>query len=121
MNIIVKQAGAEQVAVLEAGEPLITNVQSALDLMATVRYETGCDRLLVRKELVAEPFFDLKTRIAGDILQKFINYRFKFAIVGDFSGYESKSLRDFIRESNNGKDAFFVPSEEEALAKLSEA
>ncbi|TYP79055.1 DUF4180 domain-containing protein [Paenibacillus methanolicus] len=121
MEIIVKQAGNAEVAVIEADAPLITDVQSVLDLMATVRYETGCDRLVVRKEQIAEPFFDLKTRIAGEILQKFINYQFKFAVVGDFSGYESTSLRDFFRESNHGRDAFFVPNEEEALAKLSKA
>lgn len=61
----------------------------------------------------------LSTRIAGEILQKFINYQFKFAIVGDFSGYTSKPLKDFIYESNKGRDIFFVSSEEDAIEKLS--
>ena len=47
------------------------------------------------------------------------NYQFKFAIVGDFSGYTSKPLKDFIYESNKGRDIFFVSSEEDAIEKLS--
>ena len=54
----------------------------------------------------------------GDILQKFINYQVKLAIVGDFSVYENQSLRDFIYESNKGKDIFFLPNEQQAVEKL---
>jgi hypothetical protein len=39
----------------------------------------------------------------------------KLAIVGDFSGYTSRPLKDFIYESNNGRDIFFVSSEKEAM------
>ena len=71
------------------------------------------------KDALTPDFFVLSTRIAGEILQKFINYQFKFAIVGDFSGYTSKPLKDFIYESNKGRDIFFVSSEEDAIEKLS--
>ncbi|MPN59604.1 hypothetical protein SDC9_207325 [bioreactor metagenome] len=54
-------------------------------------------------------------------MQKFINYHMKIAIVGDFSMYSSKSLREFIYESNKGRDIFFLPSEKEAIEKLSNA
>ena len=54
-------------------------------------------------------------------MQRFINYRFKFAIYGDYSRYTSKPLHDFIYESNQGKDFFFVATKEEALEKLSSA
>ena len=36
-----------------------------------------------------------------------------------FSGYTSKPLKDFIYESNKGRDIFFVSSEEDAIEKLS--
>jgi hypothetical protein len=45
-------------------------------------------------------------------------YYIKLAIVGDFSGYTSKSLKAFIYESNRGKQTFFVASEEEAMKAL---
>ena len=65
--------------------------------------------------------FILSTGVAGDILQKLMNYRFKAAIYGDYSHYTSKPLRDFIRESNHGKDFFFVSTMEEAVQRLTDA
>lgn len=119
MKIAKIEAGGADVAIVSSSEIVIEDVQSALDLIATVHYETGCDRIILNKSLVSESFFDLKTRLAGEILQKFINYRVKLAIVGDFSVYSSKSLKDFIYESNNGKDIFLLPTEEQAIEKLS--
>jgi hypothetical protein len=106
------------VAVIQSDEPVITDTQSALDLMATVKYETGCERIAIPKSAVAEDFFVLSTGIAGEILQKFVTYRVSLAIIGDYSRYTSKPLRDFIYESNKGRHVFFVSTEEEAIAKL---
>ncbi|MBM7868771.1 hypothetical protein JOC70_000240 [Clostridium pascui] len=109
------------IAIVCSSEILITDVQSSLDFIGTVRYETDCDCVILNKSAICGEFFDLKTRLAGEILQKFINYYMKVAIVGDFSMYSSKSLRDFIYESNKGKHIFFLPSEKEAIKKLSNA
>ncbi len=121
MNIRTETRNGVTIAFADSGEPLITNVQSALDLMATVRYETGADRLALNKEALDERFFILSSRLAGDILQKFVNYQMKLAVYGDFSGYTSKPLKDFIYESNNGSHVFFVSSAEEAAEKLARA
>ncbi|WP_335582436.1 DUF4180 domain-containing protein [Candidatus Formimonas warabiya] len=99
----------------------MTDAQSALDLIATVRYETGCDRMALNKGAITEEFFRLSTGLAGEILQKFVNYRLKFAIIGDFSCYSSKPLKDFIYESNRGRDVFFVSAEAEAIERLATA
>ena len=64
-------------------------------------------------------FFDLKSGIAGEILQKFSNYRIRLAIVGDFSKYTNKSLKDFIYESNKGGQINFVDSQLDAINVLS--
>ncbi|MBD0380480.1 DUF4180 domain-containing protein [Paenibacillus sedimenti] len=108
-----------EIAVVESNEILISDVQSALDLMATVQYEARCDRIILNQSALNEDFFDLKTRLAGEILQKFSNYRVKVAIVGDFSGISSQSLKDFIYECNKGRDVFFLPTEKQAIDKLS--
>ena len=113
------QANDVIVALVESDEIIVTNVQSALDLMATVRYETGADCLALPKAALDERFFVLSSGLAGDVLQKFVNYQMKLAIIGDFSGYTSKPLRDFIYESNQGTHVFFVSTEAEALEKLS--
>lgn len=108
-----------EIALVSSDDILINDVQSALDLIATVRYETDCDRMILNKSAICEEFFDLKTKLAGEVLQKFINYQMKIAIVGDFSMYKSKSLKDFIYESNNGKCIFFLEDEKQAVEKLS--
>ena len=109
------------IAVVTSETVLIEDASSALDLLANVRYETDCDRMAIEKSAVSEAFFKLSTGLAGEVLQKFINYRMKLAIVGDFSGYTSKPLKDFIYESNSGRDIFFVATQEEALKKLASA
>ena len=107
------------IAIIHSNEILITDVQSALDFIATIRYETGCARIILNKSALCEDFFHLSTRFAGEILQKFINNYVKVAIIGDFSKYTSKSLKDFMYESNKGKDIFFLPDEKQAVEKLS--
>ena len=56
--------------------------------------------------------------MAGEILQKFTTYRVELAIIGDFSKYPGKSIRDFIYESNRYGRINFVNSREEAIEKL---
>lgn len=108
------------VAVIKSGKPIITDTQSALDLMATIDYHDDCQRIAIYKEAILEDFFKLSTGFAGDILQKFISYSKKIAIIGDFSNYTSKPLKDFIYECNNGNAIFFVSDEKTALTKLTE-
>ena len=90
------------IAIINSDEMIIKDVQSAIN-----------------KKAITEDFFILSTGIAGEILQKFINYQIRFAIIGDYSKYTSKPLKDFIYESNNGKDIFFVANEDEAIKMLS--
>lgn len=96
----------------------IADAQSALDLIMSAQYETDCSRLILDKACFADRFFLLSSGFAGEVLQKFVNYRLKVAIVGDYSNYTSKPLKDFIYESNNGNEVFFVPTMEEAVEKL---
>lgn len=71
------------------------------------------------KEAITDNFFILSNCLAGEILQKFVNYGIRFAIYGDFSKYTSKPLKDFMYESNNGKDIYFQPDASLAIGKLS--
>lgn len=119
MEITIIKENNVEIAIISSSEILITDVQSALDMMATVNFEAGCNHIVLNKSLICEDFFNLRTRLAGEILQKFINYQVKIAIVGDFSVYLSKSLKDFIYESNNGKDIFFLSNEKQAIERLS--
>ena len=98
---------------------IISDEQSAIDIFMTIAYETGENRFIIIKENLTEDFFNLSNKIAGGILQKLINYRMKLAIIGDFSNYNSKALKDFIYECNSRNDIFFVENESKALSLLS--
>lgn len=105
------------IAIAKSENIIISETQDVLDLMADCHYYNARS-LIVHKHNITPDFFDLKSGIAGEILQKFSTYDFKLAIVGDFSNIHSKSLRDFIFESNKFKRINFVGSIEEAMAVL---
>lgn len=107
------------VAVVRSDEIIIKDVESALNFIMTIKYETNCYKIVLNKEAIVEDFFILSKGLAGEILQKFINYKTKFAIYGDYSRYTSKPLKDFMYESNKGKDIFFAEDEEQAVKMLS--
>ena len=110
-----------KIAVVKSNEIVIKDVQTAIDFIMTIRYETNCNKIALNKEAIVEDFFILSKGLAGEILQKFINYQTKIAIYGDYSKYTSKPLKDFIYESNKGKDIFFVESEDKAIEMLSKS
>lgn len=107
-----------EIAVIHSDTVLIKDIDSTLDLIMTVKYETGCSNIAINKEAIIEDFFVLSTCVAGEILQKLINYGIRFAIYGDFSKYTSKPLKDFIYESNKGRDIYFQPDVTSAVEKL---
>ena len=98
---------------------VINKVEDGIDLLGNLYYQ-GFDRIIIYEKNITPEFFDLKTGIAGEILQKFSNYRVQLAIVGDFIKYNSKSLNNFIYESNKGRLINFVSTLSEALGVLSE-
>ena len=106
-------------AVVRSDEIVITDSQPALDLLMTVKYDAGTKNIVIDKKLIKEDFFILSSGLAGEILQKYINYGGRIAIYGDYSKYTSKPLRDFIYESNKGHTVFFTENLEQAIEKLS--
>ena len=118
MNIEKIEKNGILCAVVRSDEIVITDSQSALDLLMTVKYDAGTKNIVIDKKLIKEDFFILSSGLAGEILQKYINYGGRLAIYGDYSHYTSKPLRDFIYESNKGHDVFFVATEDEAIEYL---
>jgi hypothetical protein len=106
-----------QIGELTNSEFQINEVQDAVDLLGDL-YFNNCSSIILKESQLHSDFFRLHTGLAGDVLQKFSNYSCRLAIVGDFSKYSSKSLQDFIRESNRGNRVFFVDTFEDALIKL---
>lgn len=81
-------------------------------------FSEQADGLIIDQENIHPDFFDLKTKLAGEVMQKFSTYRLQLAVVGEFSKYESKSLSDFIYESNKVGHTVFAGNVDEALRLL---
>jgi len=105
-------------ALIDSDDLVITDTQSALDVLMTAMYDVGTENIIIDKKLIIEDFFILSKGLAGEILQKYVNYGGRIAIIGDYSHYTSKPLKDFMYESNKGKDVFFVATKEEAVDML---
>jgi len=117
MNIEIAIENNVKIAELISDNVEIESVQDALDLMGNSDY-LGARSVIIYKKNLPNEFFDLKTKLAGEILQKYANYHFKLAIVGKFETYQSNALRAFILECNRGKHIFFTEDRKTALEKL---
>lgn len=106
-----KRRGISVVEVVADGV-IVASAQDLLDIIS----DFSVKKIILRKENLSDAFFDLRTGFAGEILQKASNYRISIGIVGDFSKVDSRSLRDFIYESNETKQIVFKGSVEEVLS-----
>jgi hypothetical protein len=99
------------------GPPLDTT--TANDLLGEA-WGAEAELVIVPVERLANGFLDLSTRIAGEVIQKFTNYRMRLAFVGDIAARveASRSLRDFVYESNKGSQVWFLNDRAALEARL---
>ena len=113
-------SGSDDFRILYAdSEPVIANSDQVNDVIGSAWGESISLIALPVARLDPE-FFRLRSGLAGDVLQKFVNYRLQLAIIGDISEHlaASEALRDFVWESNRGDHVWFLADEEELVAKL---
>lgn len=99
--------------------PVLRNERDAVDVIGAA-LSNGCALVVIPVARLGDEFFLLKTRIAGEMIQKFVNYERRLVIVGDIGRHlnESGALRDFVAETNRGKQVWFVPDKAALEAKL---
>ena len=114
MEIKIHTINDRKIAEIISDDIVLQTVEDAVDLIGNMSFQ-GFDKLIIHEENIISDFFELKNKIAGNILQKFSQYSMPLAIIGDFEKYESKSLNDFIFESNTGKQINFVTTIEDGL------
>ncbi|TWF33986.1 uncharacterized protein DUF4180 [Chitinophaga polysaccharea] len=117
MQIQIHEQGSKRIAEIISGNIILHSADDGLQLMADLYYQ-DVEKIIVHEKNITPAFFDLKTRLAGEVLQKFSNYKIQLAIVGDFSRYPGQSIKDFIFESNKGKLVNFLPDVEAAKERL---
>jgi len=109
----------EAVYVCAAEGPKLDGERAATDVIGEM-YGSGAHLAAIPVERLGEGFLTLSTRIAGGVVQKFVNYGVRCAFVGDVSQAvaASDALRDFVRESNRGRHVWFVADLAELEARI---
>ena len=111
-----------RVVELRAEGTLLESDRDAVDIIAAAS-EHRPEFIVIPTERLGEDFFRLRTKVAGEIIQKFLTYRLRVVILGDISKYLSVSsaLRDFVFECNSGAHVWFVTNLEELSQRLEPA
>ena len=117
MKLTILKMNDVPIAVLESIEAPIASVQDALDLLGNADYQ-GAQKIMIKREHLHPDFFDLQTKLAGEIMQKIVNYYKQLAVVGDFRDLTRKSWLDFMYESNKTGRIYFAESTQEAVKHL---
>lgn len=101
------------------GAPL-KSAADALELMSAA-WSHKANLLIIPAVRLSDDFFRLKSGVAGEIVQKFVTYGLRLAVVGDISSHTnaSKAFRDFVYESNQATYVWFIKDRDELEAKLS--
>jgi hypothetical protein len=99
--------------------PPLDGEQAALDLIGDAMGHDA-ELVAVPVERVADEFFRLRSGIAGAVMQKFVNYRVRLAVVGDLTRHlaGSTALRDFVHETNQGGHIWFLADDDALDARL---
>ncbi|MEV5432436.1 DUF4180 domain-containing protein [Streptomyces sp. NPDC052701] len=107
-----------QVLMCDPAGPTVVTEQDALDLIGSALFDAEIVAVPVSR--LDEKFFSLGTRIAGEIMQKFVNYRMRLAVIGDISRHmeASSALRALVHESNAASHIWFLPDVEALDARL---
>lgn len=94
----------------DAEGPVIAGDRGAADLIGDA-FGSGATMIAIPLTRLGPDFLKLSTRVAGDLLQKLVNYRFQVVILGDVGAAvaASDALRDFVVESNRGETVWFLP------------
>jgi hypothetical protein len=118
-DLVQERAGVPVLMCDPAGPPVAT-MQDALDLIGAAFL--GAEVVAVPATRLDERFFSLGTRFAGEVMQKFVNYRLRLVVIGDISRHlaASSALRALVHESNGADHVWFVPDLDALDARLRE-
>lgn len=110
MTTRVETWGGTRVAICADDGPLLTVAGDIGDFLGEA-WEHEADWLALPVSRLGPDFLKLRTRLAGEVTQKFVNYRVGLAIVGNISAEiaASDTLRDYVRECNRGRQIRFSP------------
>ena len=97
---------------------IIANEDDALELIGFCG-ENGTQRLLVHADNLPAEFYDLRTRLAGDILLKLSNYQIILAAVIPTEKIGTGHFYEMVLETNRGREFRVFNTRDEAVKWLS--
>jgi len=86
-----------------SSEALISSEKDALEIISAC-YEHNAHLIMIHSEALTDDFFKLRTGVAGEILQKFVNYKFKVALVVGSEEKIKGKFKELLAETNKGND-----------------
>jgi DNA-binding PadR family transcriptional regulator len=109
---IIENKNTKYIEVFSCETPVKTE-QDALELVALCG-ENDTNLLMIHDEALSEDFFKLKTGVAGAVLQKFINYSVKAAIIIPDQSRLGPKFMELVSEANKGNQYRIFASGAEA-------
>ncbi|MGB2570085.1 DUF4180 domain-containing protein [Micromonospora citrea] len=118
MADVVQERAGVAVLVCDPAGPKVATTADALDLIGAAFL--GAQVVALPASRLDADFFSLGTRFAGEVMQKFVNYRLRLAVVGDISAHlaASAALRALVHESNRADHVWFVADLDALDARL---
>ena len=101
MNVNIRKQNNKIYIEMIPGKMMINDEQDAVDLVGLCG-ENKTNKILFYDENLSENFFNLKTKTAGGILQKFTNYNVKAALVLSNDNYIKGRFGEMVLEANKG-------------------
>jgi hypothetical protein len=92
-------------------------VTGELDPMQVIAgsFEHGTSSVLIDRDVLPAAFFDLSSGVAGELVQKLVNYGLRAAFVVPEPASHSASFQDFAREANRGTQFHFAATRAAAI------
>ena len=113
MNYLIKEIeNKKYIELISAATPLSTE-NDVLDLIALC-WEHETHYIVIHHAALSESFFDLKTKAAGNIIQKLINYGIKATAIIPQEAIQNKRFKEMALEINKGNHFRMYESTEEA-------
>ena len=111
--------GGVQAVVVDGVGPAV-GVRGLGDLL-TAAFEAGARTIAIATERLDPAFFELRSGVAGEIVQRFANYHLRLAVVGELpvEAAASRSFSGFVLEGNRGDGPWFVATLDALAERLS--
>ncbi|HHT07614.1 MAG: DUF4180 domain-containing protein [Christensenellales bacterium] len=118
MSAPVIKIEAPGIARLEGEAGSINSVDQIKELMREVKTAHQSVKVLLRREMIDEGKFDLRSGFVKELSQLFTQLDMRLAMVGEFNLLERVALKAYAQQTGLGKTVYITKTEQDALRWL---